>query len=78
MQACAEPTERRPETWLTPELKSIYKDLIDMGVLHSIEAWQGDELVGGEFGIALDAYFNSESAFSRVRNACFHARVSAD
>ncbi|MEZ4288729.1 MAG: leucyl/phenylalanyl-tRNA--protein transferase [Polyangiales bacterium] len=69
VEACAAPTRRRPKSWITPALVEVYRELIEMGMLHSVEAWQDDQLVGGEFGLAIGSYFSSESAFSRVRNA---------
>jgi len=68
--ACAE----RPETWITPQLADVYKELFRMGQARSVEAWQNGELVGGVYGLCIGRYFVSESQFHRVNHAgkvCF-------
>jgi leucyl/phenylalanyl-tRNA--protein transferase len=40
-----------------------------MGHAHSVEAWEGDQLVGGLYGVSLGAAFFGESMFSRRTNA---------
>ena len=70
IDACAQ----RPETWITPQLADVYKELFRMGQARSVEAWQGDELVGGVYGLCIGRYFVSESQFHRVNHAgkvCF-------
>lgn len=49
--------------WLTPRLADLYADLHEAGYAHSVEAWQGGELAGGLFGVALGGLFTSESMF---------------
>ncbi|MBS0974576.1 leucyl/phenylalanyl-tRNA--protein transferase [Serratia rubidaea] len=65
--ACAE----RPQdgTWIGPEVQHAYLHLHRLGYAHSVEVWQGDELVGGMYGVAQGALFCGESMFSRVTNA---------
>jgi leucyl/phenylalanyl-tRNA--protein transferase len=68
--ACAE----RPETWITPQLADVYRELFRMGHARSVEAWQNGELVGGVYGLCIGRYFVSESQFHRVNHAgkvCF-------
>ncbi|MDM7981088.1 MAG: leucyl/phenylalanyl-tRNA--protein transferase, partial [Rhizobium sp.] len=36
---------------------------------HSVEAWEGDELVGGLYGVTLGSAYFGESMFSRRTNA---------
>ncbi|HUF81584.1 MAG TPA: leucyl/phenylalanyl-tRNA--protein transferase [Burkholderiales bacterium] len=59
----------REETWLTPRLIDLYRQLHHLGALHSVEAWQQGRLAGGAFGIALGRVFTVESMFSRVDHA---------
>lgn len=59
----------RDETWITPELIEIYKDLIASNILHTVEVWNNGELVGGLYGIALRGIFFGESMFSKVSQA---------
>ena len=70
MQACAD-TYRPGQggTWITEDMKSAYFDLHRQGHAHSIEAWQGDELVGGLYGISLGAAFFGESMFALAPDA---------
>lgn len=66
LDACAD----RPEgTWLSARLKRIYMELFEMGAMHSVEAWQGDELVGGSFGVSIGRVWTSESMFHRAPHA---------
>lgn len=55
----------RPE-WISDELVSIYTELHQMGVAHSFEAWCGDELAGGVYGMGFGAAFLAESMFHNI------------
>jgi leucyl/phenylalanyl-tRNA--protein transferase len=66
---CAEPTPRRPDTWINPDIESAYAELHQRDYAHSVECWQDGELVGGLYGVRLGAAFFGESMFSRVRDA---------
>ncbi len=55
--------------WITPEMYSAYVELHRLGFAHSVECWQGDELVGGIYGVCLGRCFFGESMFSRCGNA---------
>ncbi|OEE43034.1 leucyl/phenylalanyl-tRNA--protein transferase [Enterovibrio norvegicus] len=55
--------------WITPEMRSAYKALHRQGSAHSVEVWQGDELVGGLYGVSVGAMFCGESMFSLKPNA---------
>lgn len=72
MEGCAEDRER---THIDDEYIEVYLQLHKMGIAHSVSAWQDGELVGGTYGVALGAYFASESAFHRVRDASKVATV---
>lgn len=69
MEFCAESTEMRPTTWINPLILTLYKELHRMGYTHSVEAWEGEELVGGLYGVSLGSAFFGESMFSRRRDA---------
>ena len=56
-------------TWITPEMKKAYIRLYELGFAHSVECWDGDQLVGGLYGICLGRCFFGESMFSRGKNA---------
>jgi len=63
--ACA----NRPETWINPLIFGLYLDLHKAGYAHSLEVWEGKDLVGGVYGVALGAAFFGESMFSRRTDA---------
>ena len=69
MTACAAPGRGRGETWISPELVEAYAVLHERGFAHSVETWQGGELVGGLYGVAVRGLFAGESMFSRARDA---------
>jgi len=46
-----------------------YRRLHALGYAHSVEAWRGDELVGGLYGLALGRVFFGESMFSHESDA---------
>lgn len=56
----------REGVWLTPRLMRGYEALFALGVAHSVEAWDGDVLVGGLFGVALGRFITAESMFHRA------------
>jgi len=57
------------DTWITEDMHKAYLELHKQHYAHSIEVWQGDELVGGLYGIVLGKAFFGESMFSRVSDA---------
>jgi leucyl/phenylalanyl-tRNA--protein transferase len=66
---CAEPRADDDGTWITTEMRAAYARLAALGYAHSIEAWQGDILVGGLYGVAIGRVFFGESMFARVSDA---------
>jgi len=52
-------------TWISPEIERAYTELHQAGFAHSVEAWRGDQLVGGIYGVAIGSAFFGESMFSR-------------
>ena len=70
MIACATmPRPGQDGTWITPEMVESYTELHRRGVAHSVEAWRGETLVGGLYGLSLGAAFFGESMFAREANA---------
>jgi len=66
---CAANANRRHGSWITREIIDAYTELHHMGMAHSVEVWQEEQLVGGMYGIALGSYFAGESQFHLVDNA---------
>lgn len=62
-------------TWLIPELKESMIELHYMGYAHSVEVWEGNELVGGLYGLALGKIFYGDSMFSKKSNASKFALI---
>ena len=69
IEGCAEIREGRQDSWINPEIKRLYLSLHKMGFAHSVEVWDGKQLIGGLYGIHIGAVFFGESMFSRVSNA---------
>ncbi len=67
--ACAEPQPGRDDTWINKRIRDLYVALHGIGHCHSVEAWDGDELVGGLYGVSLGRAFFGESMFHRARDA---------
>ena len=64
-------------TWISEEMIEAYLLLHQLGFAHSIEAWRGDTLVGGLYGISLGRAFFGESMFARAPDASKLAFVAA-
>ncbi|MBM7325080.1 MULTISPECIES: leucyl/phenylalanyl-tRNA--protein transferase [Agrobacterium] len=69
MAGCAAEAPDRPSTWINATIRKLYSELHQIGHAHSVEAWEGKELVGGLYGVSLGAAFFGESMFSRRTNA---------
>jgi leucyl/phenylalanyl-tRNA--protein transferase len=69
MRGCARPAPGREDTWISEEIVAAYTRLHELGFAHSVEVWQGGELAGGLYGVAINSFFAGESMFSRVTDA---------
>ena len=70
IRACADiPRPGQDGSWLDEAMIEAYCRLHQMGYAHSVECWQGGELVGGIYGVSLGRLFFGESMFSRVPDA---------
>ena len=56
-------------SWITDDLIEGYVGLHELGLAHSVEVYEGDELVGGLYGLALGGVFFGESMFHLRPNA---------
>lgn len=66
---CAEAKQGRPSTWINEPIRKAYGELFARGHCHTVEAWRGDRLVGGLYGVTLGGAFFGESMFSRETDA---------
>jgi leucyl/phenylalanyl-tRNA--protein transferase len=74
--ACRKPRPGQDGTWITREMEDAYCVLYELGFAHSVEAWQGEALVGGLYGVSLGRCFFGESMFSAVSNASKAALIT--
>ena len=71
IRACAERDRHGHDsgTWINREILESYDALHAQGLAHSVEVWQGEALVGGLYGVALEGAFFGESMFHTVTDA---------
>ena len=69
IRACAQSTEKRPNTWINEEILRLYGALFARGSAHSVECRCNGLLVGGLYGVSIGAAFFGESMFSRDTDA---------
>jgi leucyl/phenylalanyl-tRNA--protein transferase len=76
-ECAAKPRPGQDTTWITAEIRAAYGRLHAEGYAHSVEAWRGDELVGGLYGVAVGRLFCGESMFAHAPDASKVAFVTA-
>ncbi len=69
ISGCAASRPGRRSTWINPKIRSLYRDLFEMGYCHTVETWKDGKLVGGLYGVALAGAYFGESMFSTERDA---------
>ena len=69
IDGCAEAGRGRTRTWINARIRKIYRRLFDDGHCHSVEVYNGSDLVGGLYGVSLGRAFFGESMFHRARDA---------
>ena len=74
MRRCAD--TRRPGGWITPQFVKAYVRLHELGWAHSFECFDGDDLVGGLYGVRVDGFFAGESMFHSATDASKVALVA--
>jgi leucyl/phenylalanyl-tRNA--protein transferase len=58
-----------PGTWIDSQILTSYIAMHRQGLAHSVEAWEGERLAGGLYGVALGGAFFGESMFHRATDA---------
>jgi leucyl/phenylalanyl-tRNA---protein transferase len=66
---CAAAKDGRGTTWINGRIRQLYRELFELGHCHTVEAWMDGQLVGGLYGVNLQAAFFGESMFSTARDA---------
>jgi leucyl/phenylalanyl-tRNA--protein transferase len=69
IDGCAESAPGRDKTWINARIRKLYRALFDIGHCHTVEVYDGDNLVGGLYGVSLGRAFFGESMFHRVTDA---------
>ena len=69
IDGCAEAAADRPSTWINTTIRSLYGELFARGIVHTVEAYRDDALVGGLYGVAIGGAFFGESMFHRQTDA---------
>jgi leucyl/phenylalanyl-tRNA---protein transferase len=69
IDGCAASYEGREKTWINARIRRLYRELFDIGCVHTVESWAGGVLVGGLYGVHLGAAFFGESMFHRQTDA---------
>ena len=69
IEACATVGADRDSTWINGTIRAVYGELFARGIAHTVEVWEGDDLVGGLYGLAIGGAFFGESMFHRRTNA---------
>lgn len=67
--ACCAQARGESGTWITEGMARAYARLHDLGWAHSLEVWEGAELVGGIYGVQTGGVFTGESMFHRRADA---------
>ena len=69
IDGCAQPQPGRARTWINERIRKLYRKLYERGDCHTVEVYDGDNLIGGLYGVSLCRAFFGESMFHRVRDA---------
>lgn len=69
IEGCASAGTDRDSTWINPTIRRLYGQLFDRGICHTVEVWDGKQLVGGLYGLSIGAAFFGESMFHRRTDA---------
>ena len=77
IRGCAKPGPGREQSWIGPAFIRAYTDLHQRGYAVSYEAWVGERLAGGLYGVKIGRFFAGESMFTRARDASSAVLVSA-
>jgi leucyl/phenylalanyl-tRNA--protein transferase len=69
IDGCARPAAGRSRTWINIRIRTLYRKLFERGDCHTVEVYDGGQLVGGLYGVSLGRAFFGESMFHDARDA---------
>ena len=76
IENCSEiPRPGQGGTWITDKFQQNFIYMHQLGMAHSFEVWDGDELIGGTFGVMTGGVFVGESMFHTRSNASKFAYI---
>jgi leucyl/phenylalanyl-tRNA--protein transferase len=61
--------DKHPSSWINDDFVDVFLNLHKLGHAHSVETWEGDQLVGGLFGVCVGQIFYGCSMFHVRPNA---------
>ncbi len=70
--------EGQPGTWITAEMMAAYRHLYRLGYATALSVWNGDDLVGGLYGVSLGTVLFGESMFSAQQDGSKIALIAVD
>ena len=73
---CTTQRKKQDGTWINDDIIEAYIKLYKVGVAHSVEVWDEEELIGGIYGVAIGKVFFGESMFSLRTNASKYALIA--
>ena len=76
IEKCGEvPRPGQAGTWISEKFQTNFLHMHQLGMAHSFEVWEGDELIGGTFGVMTGGVFVGESMFHTRTNASKFAYI---
>lgn len=69
IDGCAASRPGRRTTWINDQIRTLYRELFQLGHCHTVEVWREGHMVGGLYGVALGGAFFGESMFSTETDA---------
>src|ERR1700730_6933606 len=69
IEGCADVAKGREKTWINARIKRLYRQLFDIGRVHTVECWADGALAGGLYGVHLGGAFFGASMFPHVTAA---------
>lgn len=76
MHCSAAERKGQESTWISNVFIKAYNKLHRLGYAHSIEVWDGEDLVGGLYGVSVGKIFTGESMFSLKPSASRFGLIS--
>ena len=69
IEGCATSGTDRESTWINPAIRRLYGQLFARRICHTVEIWDGEQIVGGLYGLSIGGAFFGESMFHRATGA---------